>query len=446
VTNKELMLVTGVSGTGNKTWTVTRNYGTGNTNSPTPHSDGAYVHLVQTKESLEALSDWANLTNKPNVEDLTTAETDTSLVFAPDGAGGIEARAEAGGSGPDLTGINFLVGTASGDLSNEIAVGTTPGGELGGTWASPTVDATHSGSSHAAAAAVGQAAAESTAASALSAHVAAADPHTGYVLESVMTTQDDLLVGGASGTPARLAKGSDGQVLTVDPTTHHLVWATPAGSGIPASTVDAKGDLIVATADNTVTRLPVGANGYGLVADSAQSAGVKWQAGGLVLLEQHTASASATLDFTSISSTYDEYILEMLNIIPATNTQNLLLRVSTDAGSSFDSGNNYYYGWNYAPNSGAAGIVNGGPVGGIVIFTSVDNTLEGVNGQIRLYNPGGAKRKMMKLDVTASQASFAFGANGFGLWANTTAYNAVRLLFASGNVSSGTARLYGVVK
>jgi hypothetical protein len=50
--------------------------------------------------------------------------------------------------GPDLSGINFLVGTASGLLSAEIAVGATPGGELGGTWASPTVDVTHSGSAH----------------------------------------------------------------------------------------------------------------------------------------------------------------------------------------------------------------------------------------------------------------------------------------------------------
>jgi hypothetical protein len=53
------------------------------------------------------------------------------------------------GGGPDLSAVDFLVGTASGLLSGEIVVGTTPGGELGGTWASPTVDTTHSGSSHA---------------------------------------------------------------------------------------------------------------------------------------------------------------------------------------------------------------------------------------------------------------------------------------------------------
>jgi hypothetical protein len=45
-----------------------------------------------------------------------------------------------------------------------------------------------------------------------------------------MTTQDDIIVGGTSGAPARLAKGSDGQVLTVDPSTHHLAWATPTAT------------------------------------------------------------------------------------------------------------------------------------------------------------------------------------------------------------------------
>src|SRR6186997_2222373 len=46
------------------------------------------------------------------------------------------------------TTADYLVGTAQGGLSAEIVVGTTPGGELGNTWASPTIDATHAGSNH----------------------------------------------------------------------------------------------------------------------------------------------------------------------------------------------------------------------------------------------------------------------------------------------------------
>lgn len=46
-----------------------------------------------------------------------------------------------------------------------------------------------------------------------------------------------------------------------------------------ANTVDAKGDLLVGTADNTVARKAVGSNGKVLVADSGQSDGLKW--GGL---------------------------------------------------------------------------------------------------------------------------------------------------------------------
>jgi hypothetical protein len=57
-------------------------------------------------------------------------------------------------------------------------------------------------------------------------------------------------------------------------------------AGISASIVDAKGDLIVGTADNTVGRLAVGTNGHTLVADSAEATGLKWAAasgGGKVL-------------------------------------------------------------------------------------------------------------------------------------------------------------------
>ena len=42
------------------------------------------------------------------------------------------------------------------------------------------------------------------------------------------------------------------------------------------SLVDAKGDLLAASADNTITRLGVGANTYVLTADSGEATGVKW--------------------------------------------------------------------------------------------------------------------------------------------------------------------------
>lgn len=88
----------------------------------------------------------------------------------------------------------------------------------------------------------------------------------------VITTQDDLIVGGASGVPARLGKGTDGQVLTVNASTHHLDWENPTGGFADPTTT--KGDLIAH--GTTTTRLPIGSNDQVLTADSTQTLGLKW--------------------------------------------------------------------------------------------------------------------------------------------------------------------------
>lgn len=118
--------------------------------------------------------------------------TANKVIGTNSGGTDFELKDPAAGGGAPTT-VDYLVGTADDDLSAEIVVGTTPGGELGGTWASPTVDATHSGSTHAAT----QAAAEATAAGALTTHEGAADPHTGYVREADANWVD-LTDGGAS--------------------------------------------------------------------------------------------------------------------------------------------------------------------------------------------------------------------------------------------------------
>ncbi len=54
-------------------------------------------------------------------------------------------------------------------------------------------------------------------------------------------------------------------------------WTALSSGGLSATMVDAKGDLIAATAADTVTRLAAGTNGYQLTADSAQATGLAWR-------------------------------------------------------------------------------------------------------------------------------------------------------------------------
>lgn len=63
--------------------------------------------------------------------------TDSAFEFCNDNAG---TPAVLGGGSGAPTDADYLVGTTNGSLSAEIVVGTSPGGELGGTWGTPTID------------------------------------------------------------------------------------------------------------------------------------------------------------------------------------------------------------------------------------------------------------------------------------------------------------------
>lgn len=171
---------------------------------------------------------WGSAAGVADILDIPTAETDDTLVLAPDGAGGVEFRAETGTGAPDTA--DYLVGTAQAGLSAEIVVGTTPGGELGGTWASPTVDATHSGSAHHA-----------------QDHASRHAPGGGDAvkLDDLDTPDDNTDLNSTTGHHGLLPKlpGGSTTFLREDGT-----WQTPSGTGAPTDA-----DYLIGTAHGSLS-------------------------------------------------------------------------------------------------------------------------------------------------------------------------------------------------
>jgi hypothetical protein len=174
------------------------------------------------------------------------------------------------------------------------------------------------------------------------------------------------------------------------------------------------------------------------------------QRGGLVLLEQHVAAASAVLDFTTcISALYDEYLIELIHVLPATAAANLLLRVSTDGGATYDATANYYTALAVCSNTAGVAVVQVNAGTSSQIFAAVDNTAfaGGVAGFLRLFDPLSAiVRCMFKVAVLCARAGDAATGEGMTLWNVATAVNAFRFLFSAGNIASGTIRVYGIAK
>jgi hypothetical protein len=173
--------------------------------------------------------------------------------------------------------------------------------------------------------------------------------------------------------------------------------------------------------------------------------------GGLVKLEEHTASSSATLDFTAcFSSTYDEYAIVFLNIVPATNSVDPLLRFSTNGGSSYDSSSIYDFAGHIANTASFSANVNpgAGQAQGKLFGGMGNSSGTSLNGKATLFNPLSStlyKALTWQLSVPTGTTEL-YNCSGSGRYRSTTAANAFRFYFSSGNIASGTIRVYGVVK
>lgn len=97
-----------------------------------------------------------------------------------------------------------------------------------------------------------------------------------------------------------------------------------ASAAVAKTIVDAKGDLIAATAADTVARLAVGTNGQFLTADSTAATGLKWSAAPVGKILQ-VVSVTKSDTFTSNSTTYVDVTGLTINITPTLATSKILV-------------------------------------------------------------------------------------------------------------------------
>lgn len=126
-----------------------------------------------------------------------------------------------------------------------------------------------------------------------------------------------------------LKGGTTGQVLAkASGTDLDFSWvAQDDSNAIQNAIVDAKGDLIAATAADTPARLAVGTNGQVLTADSSEATGLKWA----------TAAASSGPAFRATRTTSSQSITAATNVKVQFNSE------TYDTDGCYDPTTNYRF-------------------------------------------------------------------------------------------------------
>lgn len=213
-------------------------------------------------------------------------------------------------------------------------------------------------------------------------------------------------------------------------------------AGISASIVDAKGDLIVGTADNTVGRLAVGTNGYTLVADSTETTGLKWQAaaagGGVDLLSTTTLSSSSTT--INIVTTYKNLIIVGDSIYgSAENTSGgISARFNSDSGNNY---NNTLFRFITTAGGGTDGVISNF---NITERLSSTNTI-GRWSTFLLTIPNYTETSTVPFFIQSKGATNSGTATliATGQYDGTAAISSITINAPSGETLYGTIKIYG---
>jgi len=179
--------------------------------------------------------------------------------------------------------------------------------------------------------------------------------------------------------------------------------------------------------------------------------------GALKLISSQTASASASISFTSgIDSTYKSYMFKFINIHPASDSNRFLFQGSTNGGSSYGVTITSSFFKSFHAEADNSNGLSYDAANDLAQSTSyqqlnldadlgADND-QSLSGNLYLFSPSNTTFVKHFLGTTnfvhAADYSIECFINGY--FNTTSAINAIDFKMVSGNIDSGTIHMYGI--
>jgi hypothetical protein len=209
-----------------------------------------------------------------------------------------------------------------------------------------------------------------------------------------------------------------------------------------ATEITAKGDLIVGTGNATFDNLPVGTNGYTLVADSVETTGLKWvaPAGGganwsLLNAGGTALTGAATITVSGISGK-DKILVQVRGASSASVESTIGIRINGDTASNYkQSGGQVVNGDASAYNTDESAIVTGSMSTNAASIVSAAVEISGGNasGVKAFFSSGGG---------TAAGGAGQVVRVGGGVWDNSATISSISVFSFTGNFDAGNVFIY----
>ena len=182
--------------------------------------------------------------------------------------------------------------------------------------------------------------------------------------------------------------------------------------------------------------------------------------GSMVHIKTLTASSSANLSFVHgsssvvLDSTYPIYVFKLINIHPATNNVQLMHNGSIDAGSNYNvaaTTTTFEGEGSESAANGTLGYITGHDhaqdTGGKKLTYNMGNDNDqSLSGELILFNPSSSTFMKHFLTKVSNYHQGDYEKNTYtgGYYNTTSDVDAIQFSMSSGNIDSGTIKLYGI--